>query len=498
MAAHADENVFQHGAPGADIFPSSTRENATVGRTRTLALLLLVAIALIAGACSSDREDEPVATDETSDTTASEDDEGDGEGERFGDLESPCGEGDGDNRDNGEEQGVTAEEVVIGYGDDAGFPTSPGLSQETSDAMEALVEWCNEQGGINGREIVGRYYDAKITEVTNAVTQACDEVFMLVGQAWALDVAQEETRIGCGLPTVPTYAVSADFANAPLAFQPFPNPVDHVSAAFADQMAKLFPEEVKKVAALFGDFAATIDTKDKIVAAYPEFGFEFLPCPQQYPISGVPDWKPTVQKLKDCGAEVVYFSGQAFPNLQNILDAAAQLDFHPIWMTDANNYLESFAQWNTSGNGDKVYVRTAFTPFEQAESNPATQQYVDLVTENGGKISQLGEQTASAFLLWATAAAGCGAELTRQCVLDELATVDSWTGGGLHAEANPADNMPSDCGMVLKLEGTTWVQAAPEAEGEFECNPDYVVEITGRVVDQAELGPDRVSTKYTP
>jgi ABC-type branched-subunit amino acid transport system substrate-binding protein len=454
-------------------------------RTRSLAALLL-ALALVAAACSSDREDEAVATDETTTTAAPADDGDDsgggdgGEGETFGDLPSPCGEAEEDNTDAGDEQGVTTDQVVIGYGDDAGFPTSPGLSQETSHAMEAFIEWCNGQGGIHGREIAGRYYDAKITEVGNAMTQACADVFMLVGQAWALDVAQEETRIGCGLPTVPTYAVSADFANAPLAFQPVPNPIDLVTAAFADQMARLYPEEVKKTATLFGDFAATIDTKDKVVAAYPKFGMEFF-CPQQYPIGGTADWKPFVQKLKDCGAEVVYFSGQAFPNLQNILDAAAQLDYRPVWMTDANNYLESFAQWNTNGNGDLVHVRTAFTPFELAETNPATQQYVE----------------ASAFLLWATAAKECGAELTRQCVLDELAEIESWTGGGLHAETNPAKNLPTECGMVLKLEGAAWVQAAPEDEGEFDCSPDYVVEISGRVVDQAELGPDRISTKYT-
>src|SRR5687767_3324230 len=104
--------------------------------TRALACLLF-AMALIAGACSSDRDDEPVATDDEGSTTtsAADGDDGEGEGETFGDLESPCGEADEENADTGSEQGVTADEVVIGYGDDAGFPTSPGLSQETSDAM---------------------------------------------------------------------------------------------------------------------------------------------------------------------------------------------------------------------------------------------------------------------------------------------------------------------------------------------------------------------------
>jgi hypothetical protein len=182
--------------------------------------------------------------------------------------------------------------------------------------------------------------------------------------------------------------------------------------------------------------------------------------------------------------------------MQNLLDDAAQIDYNPIWLVDSNAYLQSFADWNATGNGDNVYLRTAFTPFEQAGDNPATQQYLDIIEASGGDISQLGQQSTSSFLLWATAAQACGADLTRQCVLDELDTVTSWDGGGMHAETNPGENLPPECGMILKLEGTSWVQAAPEEEGEMECNPDGAVELSGRVVDQAELDENRVSTKY--
>src|SRR5204862_6111183 len=96
------------------------------------------------------------------------------EGDKFGDLATPCGPGDAKGAT---AQGVTDKTIVIGYGDDKGFPISPGLSHETSDAMRAMMKWCNGQGGINGRTIVGKYYDAKITEVVNATTQACQQTF---------------------------------------------------------------------------------------------------------------------------------------------------------------------------------------------------------------------------------------------------------------------------------------------------------------------------------
>jgi Periplasmic binding protein len=475
-----------------------------VRHTWLRSLAALAALAFVAAACGSDRDDDPTATGDGddaggSDTSAAEDGEGSGDTVMFGDVESPCGEADGGAGAAGAtDQGVTGSEIVIGYGDDAGFPTSPGLSHEASDGIEAMIDWCNEQGGINGRQVVGNYYDAAVTDVVNAMTEACGEVFMLVGNAWALDSGQEETRLGCGLPSVPTFSVSPEFGNAPLMYQAVPNPADIYPAGWAEQVAELFPDEIKSSTVMFGNFAATIDTKDKVLQTFDDFGFEFLDCPIEYNIAGEPDWKPFAQRMADCGAEVVYYAGQPYPNMQNLLDDAAQVGYDPVWLTDSNAYLPSFADWNATGNGDRVYVRTAFTPFEQDDTNPATQQYLDIVTGHGGDTSQLGEQATSSFLLWATAAKECGAELTRDCVLDQLSQVTSWTGGGLHAESNPGGNMPPECAMLLKLEGTTWVQAFPEEEGEFACSPDGAIELTGRVVDQAELDENRVSTKYQP
>ena len=65
-----------------------------------------------------------------------------------------------------------------------------------------MIKWCNDQGGINGREVVGNYYDAKILDVNTAMQEACN-TFMLVGQGWALDGSAEETRLNCNLATHP-------------------------------------------------------------------------------------------------------------------------------------------------------------------------------------------------------------------------------------------------------------------------------------------------------
>jgi ABC-type branched-subunit amino acid transport system substrate-binding protein len=361
-----------------------------------------------------------------------------------------------------------------------------------------MIKWCNDQGGINGRQVKGNYRDAKILEVNNVMLAACDQDFMLVGEGWSLDSSQEETRVGCGLGAVPVWAVSPEFAHGPFAVQPVPNPTDYTPVQIAAAIAKAFPDKIKKTAVMYANYPATIDTKDKVLASYPPFGFQFLNCPQEYNINGEDDWKPFVQKLKDCGAEVVYFTGSPNPNFQNFLTAAQQLSYSPIYLTDANFYDEGFAQWNgqNGGIGNNVYVRQAFIPLTESGSNPAVKQYLDTVKANNGDVNQLGAQATSAFLLWATAAKACGDGLTRDCVLNEIKKIDKWTGGGLHAPVNPASNKPPECGITIKLEGNKFVRFDPKAEGQYDCNPDYVKQVTGPVVDRVQLNADRVSTKY--
>jgi ABC-type branched-subunit amino acid transport system substrate-binding protein len=456
---------------------------------RIFAVLTLVA--LVAAACGSDRDDDEAGgTDDTTEDTSG----GGGEDATFGDLDSPCGEGDGGAAS---DTGVTADSIKIGYGDDAGFASSPGLNHEMADAIKAMIAWCNDQGGINGRTIEGNYYDAKITEVNNAMTQACnDAIFMMVGQGWALDAAQEQTRLGCELPSFPTYTVSPEFANAPLMYAAVPNPVDFQPISEANYFAKKYPKEAKKVGIMFANFSATVDTKDKSLSTWPKVGIEFLDCQLEYNITGEPDYKPFVQKLKDCGAEAVEFIGSPFPIFQNLLDAANQLEFEPYWLLQANFYDQSFAKWNKEGLADKVIVRLQDVPFEYASKNKATKDYIEIVEASGGDLSDLGLHAASAFLLWATQADACGDELTRQCVLDKAKDVHDWDGGGLSGPADVGNNMPSACEVVVGLEGTKWVQLAPEEPGEFDCDEDNVQQVTGQVVDKVDLDDKRIVTKF--
>jgi len=449
--------------------------------------VFVLVLSLLAVACSSGRGSESgsgPATTEASATTTSG---------KFGTLESPCGPGDAKGST---DQGVTDTAIQVAFGDDAGYQPSPGLSHQVSDAMKAFIKWCNDQGGINGRQVEGTYYDAKVTEVTNVMTEACSKAFFLVGEYWVLDDGQETTRRGCGLPAVPAAAGTAKFANAPLKWEPVSSAIDRASVYAGIQLQQMFPDETKSTGILWGDYAVIKDRKDQINEAFTANGWEFKPdCSLSYNIAGESDWKPFVQKLKDCGAETVYFVGSPYPNFENVLTAAKQIDYEPIWYVDPNFYDESFRQWNQDGLADKVYMRQAYLPFEEADQSEATQQYLDIVKANGGDPNQLGAQAASAFLLWATATKACGADVTRACVEQQLSNVHEWTAGGLHAAADPGNNEPSQCGMLLGMEGTKYVRLSPEEPGTFSCDPAnvYSVNPSSDLLTRNNIGPDRIA-----
>jgi hypothetical protein len=261
----------------------------------------------------------------------------------------------------------------------------------------------------------------------------------------------------------------------------------------------MFPDAVQKAAFVFAEFPATRETRDKYAAAFPQAGWKFLPCEQVYNIVGESDWKPFASNLKACGVQAVVWVGSPNPNLENFLAASKQVGFAPqAWLTDSNHYETGLATWNgqNANAGDNVFVRLATVPFELASQVPAVKQYVDLVNKAGGKVALLGEQAASAFLLWATGVKACGSNVTPKCVLDSAAQQKDWTGGGLHTATNPGSNDVPSCGILMRLQGSSFLKVAP-AGTLFDCDPRYLVKgITTTALTAAKLDANRISTEF--
>ncbi|TQF68655.1 ABC transporter substrate-binding protein [Rhodococcus spelaei] len=412
---------------------------------------------------------------------------------KFGTLDSPCGKGDAKGST---DQGVSDTEIKIGYGDDRGFAQSPGLNKEMSDAVSAMIDWCNQQGGINGRKVVGTDYDAAMTNANTVMQEACGSQFMMVGNGFAMDQTAEQTRVACNLAAVPGFTVSPDAANGPMTYQGVPFPVDYANAAAWFQMGQMHPD-LKNDFDLVGSTMPTIVTSLAKTRSMAEAaGFKLKDCGVTLNYQGEPSYVPFAEKYKQCGVKGLWTSRSPVPAEFNFFKAVQQVGIDPIIFGEATWYGNAAQQFNKdSGVLDNLNADMTFQMLENADKVPAVKKYQDLVSAKGGKTALLGMQSTSSFLLWATAAKECGSDLTRQCMVDELSKIHKWDAGGLHAVTDPGANIPAKCGLMVSLKGDKFTQAFPSTAGEFECNDKYLIKTDPGTWGTA-LGPDRISSKY--
>jgi hypothetical protein len=165
-----------------------------------------------------------------------------------------------------------------------------------------------------------------------------------------------------------------------------------------------------------------------------------------------------------------------------VLEAMERVGYRPqIILQGANFYDQNFA--DTAGDiAQNVHVRTAFTPFELADENQATADYLEMIDRfnPGGKTALLGMQAMSSYLLFAQSAAACGSELTRACLLEQASSVTEWTAGGLHAPTDPSTTTPAQCFAQLDVTGDGFVlneELTAPTDGIFNCEDDNVVDV---------------------
>ncbi len=461
-------------------------------RTRRLAVLVTV-LALVAAACG-DRGNDTSSVDSSTTTSAPGDtgtattaaDAGPGPGD-FGTLKAVCGpnEGGGEVPDatDGDTQGISADSIVVGTVSDPGFTGRLGLNQEIFDAATAFVQWCNEAGGINGKKLEVNLHDAAITQYQPVVEDACRTDFALVGAGAVQDNLWPDVGAACGLIDLAGFSVTPQKAGvagqdliALRSVQAIPNPGDRYQAGAIKLLDAEFPDTAAHSGFLYGDLQTLKQTFDKFKAGYEALGHTVVEA-SAYNILGEANWQPLAVKLRDAGVQSFEFIGEG-ENLANLQRAMAEIGYAPkVQLMEANFYDQEYL--NAAGDAaNGTFIKTSIWPFEEADQNPATQQYLDIVNATKGKIAILGVQSMSAWLLFATAAKTCDMDnnLTRTCVLEHAAAVTSWDGGGLHAPTSPATNESSDCVIVLEVVNGAFARHAPETD--YHCDPKDVITVS--------------------
>jgi ABC-type branched-subunit amino acid transport system substrate-binding protein len=435
--------------------------------------VIAIVVLVVGAACRTGGSSDGEETDGDSETATTSDAGGDGP-QMFGDIESPCGEGDASGAT---DQGVTDDQIMVGTMSDATATVQPGLNQEILDATTAFVDWCNGQGGINGREIVDTVYESKLFEAQQATIEACDAEFMLVGGGAAFDNDVATERVACELPDVPSFNATIEATEADLSYPPLPTPFDALPAGEAYRLAEEYPDAVANAGQLTPNFPAAANIATRAEVAYESAGWTFVE-EQLYNPAGEANWTGIVTGFRSSGVDAILYTG-TFGPLAAFLQAAGEQDYQPPIVIGSSTIFTDELVTEAGDAADGTYSYTNVVPFDEAADSSATARYIELLDEyaDGAEPALLGAASMSAWLLWATAAEACGSDLTRACVAEQIGETTEWTAGGLHAPSDPAAGTSPVCYVLVEVVDGSWTRSHP-AEG-FDCDPSYLVETPG-------------------
>jgi ABC-type branched-subunit amino acid transport system substrate-binding protein len=380
----------------------------------------------------------------------------------FGSLPVPCGPNTTGATLTASDKFVTANEIHISTISDPGGP-KPGLDQSIFDTMKAFAAWCNGFGGINGRKVVVDFKDAKILQYKDRVVEACEDSFALVGSLGTLDANGAQDQENCGLPNIPAAAVSADVAGADLTFQPLPNPPNEFQIGPAQWVKSQYPDAPPKSAALYSNLQLVKTQSDRVVEGYTTQGYKFI-YDQSANINET-NWGPIVVAMKNMDVKYMTLTSSFEEIIPLQKEEAAQGWAPAVTELETNFYDARYPEQAKAQGADtsNTYVRLTVWPFEEADANPAMKQYLAELTKAvpDAVPAELGVQSWSAALMFATAAKNAGANLTRDSLVSELKKITSWNGGGLHGTSNPSIQKPAGCFVMMKVEDGKFVRAYP-------------------------------------
>jgi ABC-type branched-subunit amino acid transport system substrate-binding protein len=373
-------------------------------------------------------------------------------------------------------QGVTDSEIKIGVFSDIGFTKNP----EFVNAAKAFTSWCNAAGGINGRKLVTTTHDSKLLEVRQRMIEACRSDFALVGGGAAFDGMGVSDRLKCLLPEFPAQSAQLNAIGADLSVQNLGAGVGYAAygAYYSWLIKEKFPDSADSVGIISGDVPITKVLAEEAKELIPAIGGK-MAYSELYPATGVSDWTPYAQSIKNKKVKGLIFNGD-FASLAKLEQVLTNLDYAPDWI-DANNNAYGSAFVKLAGPALAKQVNFAdlsgVTPLEQASDAPATKKVVDLFAKYApdATVTLPALRAFSSWLLFATAAGQCDT-LTRKCLYDKATKQTAWTGGGLQAPADLSTvNAPPKCFNAVTATEKGWAPAdfKPD-QGAYRCNlPAY-------------------------
>ena len=443
-------------------------------RVSIRAVAAIAAAALIAAGCSRAGSSSTSTSVSASASASSSSSAVAADAGNFGSVQGVCH---GGSATGNTDQGVTASQIKLGVLTDVGFTKDPEL--ETT--AKVFTSWCNAVGGVDGRKLVADIHDTEALNVVQAMSAACGSDFVLAGGSAALDGLAVTTRLKCLLPDFDAQVVMPQ--NNGSGIQIYPIPWSHTYSVYSGYYSWLikreYPDSANAVGIVSGASVIT-QLVDAIASQTVKALGGKVIYNGSFPPTGVTDWTPYAEALKNKGVKGITFYGEV-PQLAAFEAALDNIGYKLDWIdANTNAYGTDFIQAAGKALSEQHNYADlpGVYPVEKAADNPATEQVVKLFAQYapGQPVTLQDLQAWSAWTIFAVSAETCGANLTRKCVYEAALKQTDWTGGGLTAPVNLANqNAVPSCFNIEQATSTGWVPAPFDPNnGAYRCGQQAV------------------------
>ncbi|HEX4018067.1 MAG TPA: ABC transporter substrate-binding protein [Frankiaceae bacterium] len=399
----------------------------------------------------------------------------------FGTLKGICGPG---NAKGATAKGVTDTTIRIGTTGDPGAAAAPGLEQEFFDTADAFSKWCNAAGGINGRKIEVDKWDAKLFNVGQAFTNACQKDFMVVGNGNAFDDAGVKPREACKQGDIFAYTVGPATATSKYQVSVVPsNPMQYPYGPLR-LLTEAYPAAKTGGVGIGSSTLASLIPQGKRIQESLQQNNIKVTALQQQPVA-VDNYRPYMEQFKNAGT-VGYdqINGQ---DITTIYQAAKNIGWNPAFVLySVQYYLDANVQAAKAlGTFPNTYIGFSHLAFEMDNSKyPVLGQIKSILNASISKprFTDFTASSMSAWALFAKEATACGSNLTMECVIGKASAEKNWDAGGLYAPASldPVHPQVNKCWLLINLTTSGWQydqKVTDPTDGPFNCDPKNVTAV---------------------
>jgi ABC-type branched-subunit amino acid transport system substrate-binding protein len=376
----------------------------------------------------------------------------------------------------GSGRGINGKTIRIGVMGDPGSTAAPGLGQEFFDLADAFAAWCNAAGGINGRTIVIDKHDAKLFNAAAQTIVACQQDFMLVGGAAALDAPSVKPRLACNLGQVPAYTASPEATNAGLQVTPIASTPEKYPVGILRLLANAYPTSQQGFGIAGSSLASLAPQGLRAQEAWQQLGYKVSSLQPRPAL--VDNYRSWMEQFKLAGGKADFEITAT--NTQPILTAINDVGWNPAFLLFGQAVYDQNAvsAAKSVGHLPPTYTDLTSVPWELANQYPVVAQARSILAAkiSNPKYNYFTTLGFNAWVLWAQSATACGDNLTQACVLQKAGSRPSWDAGGLFAPVNtdPTLHDYTDCVLVMRLtaDGWTYDKAITDPNhGIFNCDP---------------------------